>query len=108
LRVCFLSAHDEVAPYVGLAARMGREMPSSPAAARNGAFLNDLLTEAGLSVDDTWRVIYAVFTYTWGHVLMGDATLAAVGGSRGADDREQFVWGLDHLLDAFRAAVTRT
>jgi hypothetical protein len=44
---------------------MGREMPRSPSAQRNAAFLLELLADAGLGEDDAVKVIVAVFVYVW-------------------------------------------
>jgi AcrR family transcriptional regulator len=106
LRRCFISAHDEVAPYDGLAARMGHEMPRSPAAARNSAYLGGLLAEAGIGETDSLRITRAVFVYTWGHLLTAEATASTFEDNAGPGaPREQFLWGLDHLLASFRRAV---
>jgi len=106
LRQCFISAHDEVAPYGGLAARMGREMPRSPAAERNSAYLAELLGGAGIGKDDWLRIAWAVFVYTWGHLLTAQAAASTFGTTADRDaQREQFLWGLDHLLASFRRAV---
>jgi AcrR family transcriptional regulator len=103
LRVCFISAHDEVAPYAGLAARMGHQMPGSPSARRNGAFLLELLGGAGLQQSDAQKVIFAVFVYVWGHLLADDAARRIGEGEIDEDQsREQFLWGLDHLIGSFR------
>jgi hypothetical protein len=104
LRACFVSAHDEVAPYEDLAARMGHEMPTSPSARRNEVYLNQLFESAGLSETDARRVNLAVFVYVWGHLLAADSIKKVSGGALGEEEsREQFLWGLDRLLSAFRA-----
>lgn len=101
LRRCFVSAHDAVAPYGGLAARMGRDMPRSPSAQRNAAFLTTLLTEAGLDRREAVSVVYAVFVYVWGHLLVADPASLIDAGDVVTSPREQFLWGLDHLLGSF-------
>jgi AcrR family transcriptional regulator len=103
LRACYVSAHDEVGPYAGLAARMSHEMPKSPSARRNGAFLTRLLEEAGLDDADANKVIFAVFVYVWGHLLADNAARTGRGQMLSENEsRQQFLWGLDHLLDSFR------
>jgi AcrR family transcriptional regulator len=103
LRTCYVSVHDEVQPYAGLAARMGHEMPGGPAAKRNGDYLDTLLRGAGIGQSDAGRIVYAVFVYVWGHLLAADSAKHIRG--QVLDDtasRHQFLWGLDHLLESFR------
>lgn len=103
LRQCFISAHDVVAGYPGLAARMGQQMPRSPAARRTARFLSDLLTDAGIGPDDAGRIGSAVVVYAWGHLLAAEAAAGLFDASPfAADSRAQFLWGLDHLLASFR------
>jgi AcrR family transcriptional regulator len=108
LRRCFVSAHDVVAPYGGLAARMAREMPRSPSVQRNTAYLRELLAGAGLGEDDAVKVVVAVFVYVWGHLLAAEAagsiglTGAASPPAASASARGQFLWGLDHMLSSIR------
>src|SRR5262249_48638243 len=126
LRLCFLSAHDQVAPYAGLAARMARDMPSSFSAQRVALYLAELLDEANIDSENAARIVYATFTYCWGHLLG-----AETGGMRGVQparmtvtnimrlwenvegdraidlSRQQFLWGLAHLLDSFRQIPPR-
>jgi AcrR family transcriptional regulator len=108
LRRCFVSAHDTVTPYGGLAARMAREMPRSPSAQRNAAFLRKLLAGAGLGEDDAVKVIIAVFVYIWGHLLAAEAADAIASLNAASplsavpDTRAQFLWGLDHMLSSIR------
>jgi AcrR family transcriptional regulator len=103
LRICYLSVHDQVAPYAGLAARMAHQMPRSPSAQRNKAFLDEVLGGAGLAPADANKITYAVFVYTWGHLLAAESA-RTIGGGHLDDEmsRQQFLWGLDHLLDSFR------
>lgn len=103
LRDCFLSAHDEVAPYKGLAARMGHQMPATGSAKRNSDYLNDLLHGVGIGEKDTDLIVQTVFVYVWGYLLT-DKEARAPKGKPLSDraSREQFLWGLNHLLDSFR------
>ncbi|ABD11547.1 hypothetical protein CcI156_16170 [Frankia sp. CcI156] len=96
---CFTSAHDVAAAYPGLAAHMGRQMAGSPSAVRNASFLHDLLIDAGIGPEDANRIICTMFVYLWGHLLAAEA-VADLLGSTGT--RDQFLWGLDHLLGSFR------
>ena len=103
LRICFVSVHDQVAPYAGLAGRMAHQLPKSQSADRNGAYLDAVLGEAGVDEVNASRIIFAVFVYTWGHLLAAEA-MGGDGEGDPAEDssRQQFLWGLDHLLDSFR------
>jgi len=103
LRLCFLSVHDEVAPYRGLARRMADRLPEDSSAARNRAYLHEILDSAGLSSAEAEKVIFTIFVYTWGHLLAAEAMGGRAEGDPANDaSREQFLWGLDHLLDSFR------
>ncbi|SHN15686.1 TetR/AcrR family transcriptional regulator [Cryptosporangium aurantiacum] len=103
LRACFLSVHDVITDYPGLAARMGRHLPYGPSGARNARFLHDLLATAGVADENRQKILYAVFVYVWGHLLAADAAAVLLDfNARAAHGREQFLWGLDHLLDSFR------
>ncbi len=102
LRRCFVSTHDVIAPYGGLAARMGQDLPHSPSAMRNNAFLTALLADAGLDEQEATSVTYAVFVFVWGHLLAADAASLINSGSMVTTPREQFLWGLDRLLGSFR------
>jgi AcrR family transcriptional regulator len=103
LRVCFVSVHDEVAPYAGLAARMGQEMPQTPAAVRNGQYLREVLDSAGIDEPTAIKIIFAIFVYSWGHLLAGGVTNPVTGEDNDNEQsREQFLWGLSHLLGSFR------
>jgi AcrR family transcriptional regulator len=102
IRTCFVSAHDEVAPYGDLAARMGVDMPNSPNARRNSDYLLSVLTDGGVPHDDGIKIVAAVFVYIWGHLLTNDPTASMVGSRTEAQARDQFLWGLDHLVDSFR------
>jgi AcrR family transcriptional regulator len=105
VRRCFVSVHDAVAPYGGLAAQMGREIPRTVAGERNDEWLRSVLAEAGLVQADAERVLYVIFVYTWGDLL---ASTSAPEWSRGPSSRtsravrEQFLWGLDQLVNAMR------
>jgi AcrR family transcriptional regulator len=74
----FGSAHDEVGPYAGLAARTAHEIPRDPAARRNRDFLLELLVGAGLC----------------------DADADADADADEAESPGRFFWGLDHVLDS--------
>jgi AcrR family transcriptional regulator len=108
LRRCFISAHDIVGCYGGLAARMGREMPRSPSAQRNAVYLRELLADADLGEEDAVKVVVAVFVYVWGHLLAAEAadsislTSATSPLGAAASARGQFLWGLDHMLSSIR------
>jgi hypothetical protein len=87
---------------------MAREMPRSPSAQRNAAFLRKLLAGAGLGEDDAVKVIIAVFVYIWGHLLAAEAADAIASLNAASplsavpDTRAQFLWGLDHMLSSIR------
>jgi len=103
LRLCYLSVHDEVAPYRGLARRLGHRLPEGGSAARNGLYLQEILSSAGVPDADADKVIFTIFVYTWGHLLAAEALGGTGEGDPEKDaSRAQFLWGLDHLLDSFR------
>lgn len=97
LRFYYLSVHDAVAPYAGLAARIARGFPTGPAAERNTNYITELYEFAGLTLEDETRSGSSLFFYVWGHLLASEAMLL--------DDRtsrDAFLWGLDRLLEAIR------
>jgi TetR/AcrR family transcriptional regulator, tetracycline repressor protein len=102
LRICFLSIHDEVAPYAGLAAQIGRQFPETPAAERNRIYLIELLAESQIEPEDARKILSSAFVYTWGHLLAADALNVVGDGPEQGGSRSQFLWGLGLLLDAFR------
>jgi AcrR family transcriptional regulator len=103
LQICFVSVHDAVAPYSGLAARLGQEFPHGAASARNHQYLVSLIAEAGISDTDGEKIIFTVFVYTWGHLLAWEAQHRALGMEHSLQaSRERFLWGFDRLLDSFR------
>jgi hypothetical protein len=79
-------------------------MPTSPNAIRSREYLTSVLNDGGVALEDSSKIIAAVFVYIWGRLLTAD-TAAAIGGAHNeARSREQFLWGLDHLMDSFRRA----
>jgi hypothetical protein len=110
VRQCFISMHDEVLPYPGLAPRMALKVPPlGPAGTRNAAWLDDLLSSAGLNETDAVNVKYAVAVYIYGHLLATEVARGTTGGALdGEATRDRFLWGFDHLLDSFRQRFKTT
>ncbi|HZS15084.1 MAG TPA: TetR/AcrR family transcriptional regulator [Candidatus Dormibacteraeota bacterium] len=104
LREFIVSVYDQVAPYPGLAARIARQLPTTPSSQRNAAFVAELMRDAALAPDDRAKVMSTVLVYTWGHLLGGQSEWAIGAAERLSLEaqRERYLWGLDHLLDAFR------
>jgi len=98
LRIVYVSVHDAVAPYDGLASRLAQEIPDvGQTRWATYAYLVELLKSVGLSTVNRRRVMSTLYKYVWGDLLIYPSLEV---GARTA--RADFLWGLDCLLEIFR------
>lgn len=105
LRGFIVSIYEQVAPYPGLAARIAEQLPWLPASKRNAAFLREIVDSSGLGEAQGADITSVLFLYTWGHLVGAQSGWLVGGSSRVTRSlaRRRFLWGLDRLLDPFRA-----